>query len=77
LELESGEYFKKKARTKSERADESKKAEGREIVSNLRKLNKAQDQPPAEESRANPVLTKKLNEKKRKFVPDDPAPDNH
>jgi len=69
LELESGEYFKKKARGKGEReADSSKKAEGRELVSSLKKMNKPLDlPPPSEEPRQNPVLAKKLNDRKRKF----------
>ncbi|PLW19966.1 hypothetical protein PCASD_17705, partial [Puccinia coronata f. sp. avenae] len=69
LELESGEYFKKKkARGKSERgAEDSKKAEGRELVSNLKKLNKGLDKPPTEEPRTNPVLAQKINARKRKL----------
>ncbi|KNZ57853.1 KRR1 small subunit processome component [Puccinia sorghi] len=69
LELESGEYFKKKARGKdSISADAAKKAEGRELVSNLKKMNKRLElPPPSEEPRKNPVLAKKINERKRKF----------
>lgn len=70
LELESGEYFQKKAREMKNKSQDSKKKESRELVENLKKLNHLQDKPPTESSapRVNPVLSKKLNERKRKFA---------
>ncbi|KAI7961001.1 hypothetical protein MJO28_001490 [Puccinia striiformis f. sp. tritici] len=80
LELESGEYFEKKSRgltTTRDKPEElssskSKKVEGKELVNNLKKLNKIQADSlaPIEQHRPNPVLTKKINERKRKFIPD-------